>query len=103
MRGLYSLVLVPCLALSAASRLPRIKGPVHTAKEAKAIAEQQTKGIAVSAKKIYLNGASCGWEVDVRMPNEERGWRCVVDCDTHMVFTEDRIPNPKPPKRKVHQ
>jgi D-serine dehydratase len=67
---------------------------VSTVREAKAIAEQDTGGIALSARKIALNGASCGWEVDVHMPKDDRGWRCTVDCDSHSVYTKDRIPNP---------
>jgi hypothetical protein len=72
--------------------------PVKTAREARTIAERNTGGIAVSARCIPLNGATGGWEVDVHMPGEERGWRCIVDNDTHMVHTKTRIPNPRPPK-----
>lgn len=74
-------------------------GPVRTAKEAKLISEQATSGIAVSARRVQLNAASCGWEVEVHMPSESRGWRCIVDCDTRMVRTKDRIPNPSRPKK----
>lgn len=81
-------------------RKTRGSGPVHSATEAKAIAERETGGVAVSARRTSLNGASCGWEVDVHMPREDRGWRCIVDCDTHMVYTKDRIPNPSKGKRK---
>lgn len=86
------------------NRNPRSRrtGPVRTTKEAKDIAERDTGGIAVSARRIPLNGASCGWEVDVHMPKEDRGWRCTVDCDTHAVYTKDRIPNPPPKKRGKH-
>lgn len=75
-------------------------GPVHSATEAKAIAEQETGGIATSARRTSLNGASCGWEVEVHMPKEDKGWRCVIDCDTHAVFTKDRIPNPAKGRKK---
>lgn len=92
MKTLAALLLAPALVLSAAPR-PKT-GPVRTAKEARAIAEQETGGEAVSARKIALNGASGGWEVEVRMPGEDRGWRCVVDADTRMVYTKARIPNP---------
>jgi hypothetical protein len=74
--------------------------PVRTAKEAKSIAEQETRGLAVSARKIQLNGATCGWEVVLHMAGEARGWRCVVDCDTRAVFTKTRIPNPEAPHQK---
>ena len=100
MRSLLALMLVPSLVLSATPKHPRRGGPVNSAKEAKAIAEQDTSGIAVSARRVYLNGATCGWEVEVHMPKEDRGWQCIVDCDTQMVFTKTRIPNPKAPKKK---
>ena len=79
---------------------PGQAAPVRTAKEAKTIAEQETQGLATSARRIPLNGATGGWEVVVHMPGEPRGWRCVVDCDTHAVFTKTRIPNPEAPHRK---
>jgi hypothetical protein len=75
-------------------------GPVRTAKEAKQISEQATNGVAVSARRVQLNAASCGWEVEIRMPSETRGWRCIVDCDTRMVRTKDRIPNPSRPGKR---
>lgn len=82
-----------CLLLAAAVQAR----PVGSAREAKAIAEHDTSGIAVSARRVHLNGATGGWEVDLRMPGETRGWRCVVDSDTHTVHTKTRIPNPDPP------
>lgn len=91
------LLLIPALLMAGdlQARAPRHRGgPVSTAREAKAIAEQDTGGIAMTARRIPLNGASCGWEVDVHMPKESRGWRCTVDCDTRSVYTKDRIPNP---------
>ncbi|WP_257311802.1 hypothetical protein [Geothrix fuzhouensis] len=92
-----ALALVPALVLSAGSTKPRrhhATGPISSAKEAKAIAEQETGGHAISARRIPLNGASGGWEVDLRMPNEERGWRCIIDSDTHMVHSKARIDQP---------
>lgn len=91
-----ALALVPALVLSAGT--PRSRkhsgGPVRTAGEAKAIAERETGGKAVSVRRIPLNGASGGWEVDLRMPGEARGWRCIVDSDTHMVHSKARIDQP---------
>lgn len=82
-------------------RRSRRAGPVRTAKEAKDIAETETGGIALSARRVHLNGASCGWEVVVHMPGEARGWKCIVDADAHMLFTKEFIPNPPlPMKRK---
>ncbi len=102
MNRLAALLLVPSLVLVAGDGQPRKKshrgGPVASAKEAKAIAERETGGSALSARRVYLNGASGGWEVEVHMPREDRGWRCIIDADTHAVHTKDRIPNPKAPK-----
>jgi hypothetical protein len=91
------LLLVP--ALVAPSRPPRaITVPVKTAREARSIAERDTGGIAVSARCVPLNGATGGWQVDVHMPGEDRGWRCIVDNDTRRVFMKTRIPNPGLPR-----
>ena len=97
MRSLPTLLAV---SLCIQNTMPMRGGPVRSAKEAKTIAEQETSGLAVSARKVYLNGASCGWEVLIHMPREPRGWQCMVDCDTHAVFTKTRIPNPETPRRK---
>ena len=99
---LTPLFLVPALcAQPPAPRAPKyVAVPVKTAREARTIAERNTGGIAVSARAVPLNGATGGWEVDVHMPGEERGWRCIVDNDTHRVFTKTRIPNPRPPKTR---
>ena len=96
---LLALLIVPALVLSAGGRHRR--GPLVNAKDAKAIAARETGGEAVSAKEVPLNGASGGWEVDVRMPKESQGWRCIIDDDSRMVSTKTRIPNPAPAgKRK---
>ena len=104
MMRLAALLLVPSLVLVAGDgprkKVPQRGGPVRSAAEAKAIAEQDTGGSAVSARRIPLNGASGGWEVDVHMPREDRGWRCVIDSDTRMVHTKSRIPNPPPKSRR---
>ncbi len=97
---LAALLLAGQPALSGAQSKGRRGGPVKTASEAKAIAEQETGGVAISARRTSLNGASCGWEVEVHMPREDKGWRCVIDCDTHAVFTKDRIPNPAKGRKK---
>lgn len=89
-------LLVPALVLSAATTKPRKRsaGPIRSSKEAKAIAEQDTGGKAVSAKRIPLNGASGGWEVEVRMPKDSQGYRCIIDADTRMVHSRTRIAQP---------
>ncbi len=96
MRPLCLALLVPAIVLVAGTAKPRKHhaGSIKSAKEAKAIAEQDTGGKAVSARRIPLNGASGGWEVDVRMPHEERGYRCFIDADTHMVHSKTRIDQP---------
>lgn len=101
----FPLVLALLPAVPAAAGKPAAKprvavGLVRNAQDAKRIAEVETGGIAVDARRTRLNGASCGWEVDVHMPKEDRGWRCMVDCDTRQVHTKDRIPNPPVRKRK---
>ena len=100
MRGVLTMLMVPPLVFAASPRKTHRIGPVSSAREAKAIAEQETSGIAVSARRIALNGATGGWEVDVHMPKEDRGWRCIVDNNTHAVFRRDRISNPQLPHRK---
>ncbi len=89
-------LLVPALVLSAGTTKPKkpATGLVRSAKEAKAIAERDTGGKAVSARRIPLNGASGGWEVDVHMPREDKGWRCIIDSDTRMVHSKTRIDQP---------
>jgi hypothetical protein len=89
-------LLVPAIVLAAGTTKPRKRasGPVKSAKQAKAIAEQETGGKAISARRVPLNGASGGWEVDVRMPKEAKGWRCIIDSDTRMVATKTRIDQP---------
>ena len=87
---------LPALVLAAgtAKAGKRASGPVTSSKEAKAIAEQETGGKAVSARRTALNGASGGWEVEVRMPRETKGWLCLIDADTHLVHSKTRIPQP---------
>lgn len=97
---IVGLLLVPALLVAGGHKpkASRRSGPVSSAAQAKAIAEQATGGIAVGARRVPLNGATGGWEVDVHMPTDQRGWRCIIDNDTHSVHTKDRIPNP--PARK---
>lgn len=95
-RPLALALLVPAILFAAGTTKSRkhASGPIRSAKEAKAIAEQDTGGRAASARRIPLNGASGGWEVDVRMPREDKGWRCVIDSDTRMVHSKTRIDQP---------
>ncbi|NWJ40420.1 MAG: PepSY domain-containing protein [Geothrix sp.] len=95
-RSLALALLVPAIVLSAGTTKSKkhASGPIKSAKEAKAIAEQDTGGKAVTARRIPLNGASGGWEVDVRTPKEAKGWRCIIDSDTRMVHSKTRIDQP---------
>ncbi|MBK9795293.1 MAG: PepSY domain-containing protein [Holophagaceae bacterium] len=93
-RPLALALLVPALVLSAGVSKKHASGHVKSSKQAKAIAEKDTGGKASSARRIPLNGASGGWEVDIRMPHEAKGWRCVIDSDTGMVHTKTRIDQP---------
>ncbi|MDR3670286.1 MAG: hypothetical protein P4L36_05550 [Holophaga sp.] len=99
-RPLSLLLLTSALSPGPAPAPKYIMVPVKTAREARAIAEHTTGGIAVSARRIPLNGATGGWEVDLHMPGEERGWRCTVDNDTHGVRSKTRIPNPRRPRSR---
>ena len=93
-----ALLLVPALLFPAGGHHRR-GGPLVSEKDAKAIAARETGGTPVTAHEIPLNAASGGWEVDVHMPNETRGWRCIIDDDTRMVRSKTRIPNPAAPSR----
>ncbi len=95
-RTLAMALLVPALVLSAGTTKSKkhASGPIKSAKEAKAIAEQDTGGKATTARRIPLNGASGGWEVEVHMPREDKGWRCIIDADTRMVHSKTRIDQP---------
>ena len=93
-RPLGLALLVPAIVLAGTTSRKHSAGPIKSSKEAKAIAEQDTGGKAVSARRMALNGASGGWEVDIRMPHEANGWRCIIDADTHMVHSKTRIDQP---------
>ncbi|BDU75307.1 PepSY domain-containing protein [Mesoterricola sediminis] len=92
--------LLLALAASLGAAVPTRARPVRTASEARAIAEKETGGIAVSARRVPLNGATCGWQVDLEVPGEDRGWRCIVDADTRSVHTRTRIPPPGSTKKR---
>jgi len=95
-----TLAMILLAAAVAAGPGARRVAPVRTPREARTIAEGETGGLAVSARRVPLNGATGGWEVDLHMAGEARGWRCVIDSDTRAVHTRTRIPNPRPPKRR---
>ncbi|NTV74804.1 MAG: hypothetical protein HGA66_11420 [Holophaga sp.] len=53
--------------------------PCRTPSEARAIAESETLGEAVTVRRILQSDGTRGWEVLVHMAGRARGWRCMVD------------------------
>lgn len=68
--------------------------PCRTPGEAKAIAESETLGEAVTVRRIIQSDGTPGWEVLVHMTGRAKGWRCVVDQDLAKVRWKEAIPNP---------
>ena len=72
-------------------------------KAAKALAEAETGGVAVDARRVFLNGTHIrdglpgGIQVRVHMPGRKDGWSCLIDADTMKLRRKEPIPNP--PKR----
>ncbi|BDU73895.1 hypothetical protein [Mesoterricola silvestris] len=71
-----------------------LETPCTTLEEAKAVAECDTLGEAVTARKTLQTDGTKGWEVLVHMPGKKRGWRCIIDWDLGKVRLKDSIPNP---------
>lgn len=69
--------------------------PCLTPEEAKAIAENETLGEAVSAHRLreHHNGFP-PWVVLVHMQGQDQGWRCIISRDTGKLLKKERIPNP---------
>ena len=87
---------IPSMLVIAAS-LPVLAAqiPCVTPEDAKAAAEAETLGEAVTARHISLNRAGFGgWEVLVHMPGKEQGWRVVINWDDGKVLGKEAIPNP---------
>lgn len=71
----------------------------HRIEDAKAVAEVETGGEAVSARWIELGGTCSpdglgGIEVLVHMEGRAQGWRCVIDGDNLKLRRKEAIPNP---------
>jgi hypothetical protein len=81
-----------------AKAMPSATRPVKTAQEARDLAERATGGLAVSARLFPLNGSTGGWAVALHIPGEGHGWHCLLDRDSHSIYTRPRIPNPSRPK-----
>ena len=78
-------------------------------RQAMDLAEMETGGEAVRARRIELGGTHTrgglpgGMEVLVRMPEGERGWRCLIDVEVWKLRRKLPIPNPPPPRRRRAQ
>jgi len=70
--------------------------PCLTPEEAKAIAESETMGEAVTAHPVRhdRSGGFPPWLVLVHMPGQDYGWRCIISRDTGKVLKKERVPNP---------
>jgi hypothetical protein len=71
--------------------------PCATSDHAKALAEVETRGEAVTALPVEHDGVP-GWIVDVHMPGKDKGWRVLIDRELAKVRWKDAIDNP-PSKR----
>lgn len=85
--SLIPLALISCVSLSAFQ-------PCLSHKAAKRLAEDATGGVAVRSRKVPQNGSLHAWEVLVRMPNDNHGWRVRIDRDTGKVLKKESIDNP---------
>ena len=67
---------------------------------AKGVAEAETFGEAVTARRIEMSGTAAkdprggGIEVLVHMPKAKKGWRCLIDANTMKLRSKEAIPNP---------
>ena len=66
----------------------------RSGKEARAIAELDTHGEAVTHHHVIQTDGTPGWVVLVHMPGKEKGWKCMVDVDTARVRWKEAIRNP---------
>jgi len=73
--------------------------PCDTAEDARALAESETLGEAVTTRRIIQTDGTKGWEVLVHMPGLAKGWRVIIDRDLAKVRWKEAIWNP--PSRRV--
>ncbi len=71
----------------------------HQIEDAKAVAEVETGGEAVSARRIAMGGTHSpdglgGIEVLVHMEGQVKGWRCLIDSNNMKLRRKEAIPNP---------
>jgi hypothetical protein len=67
--------------------------------EAMGVAEAETGGEAVTARRVAMNGTAApdglgGIEVLVHMPNAKQGWRCLIDSNNMKLRSKERTHNP---------
>jgi hypothetical protein len=65
----------------------------YEAKKAKEIAAVEVGGEATAARRIDLNGATGGWEVYVKVQNQNYGWKVIIDRDTWTVREKRKVDN----------
>jgi hypothetical protein len=75
--------------------------PCTTADDAKAIAECETLGEAVTARQVDQSDGSKGWVVLVHMPGKRKGWRVMIDWELGKMRWKEAIDNP-PSKVNSH-
>ena len=69
--------------------------PCLAAEAAKAVAEAETLGEAVTARQVKPHRAGFpSWEVLVHRPGKEKGVRLIIDQATSKVLKKESIPNP---------
>ena len=70
--------------------------PCNSPEAAKAVAEGETLGEAVTAHRTHRHhhAGFPPWEVLVHMPHGTEGWRLVIAWDDGKVLKKERIPNP---------
>jgi len=88
-------ILLPLLLCSIGGVVAAIT-PCTSAAEAKAVAESETMGEAVSAHRDqhHHRAGFAPWVVRVHMPGQDQGWRCIIAWDTGKLLEKKAIPNP---------
>ena len=98
-RTMMQAALLLCLAATAGpawSAAPQERRETDQARQeryerekAKGIAAVEVGGEAIAARRIDLNGATGGWEVLVKVKDDQ--WRVIIDRDTWTVRRKDKI------------
>ncbi len=91
--------LFPLVALTQFVSAQSAEEPCDNAEDARALAESETLGEAVTTRRIIQTDGTKGWEVLVHMPGRAQGWRVIIDRDLAKVRWKEAIRNP--PSRRV--